>query len=358
MNNPSLYGQVVTVTNPAASGAQGATIRTYFGYTSDPAYSYTQAARIGQPIAVTDNLGKTTHLRYDARGNAVIAIDALGNETDQTYNLANQPWVTTLPATDQTGTGHSTRANTYPYTGGPLKSVALADESGNVVRQAGTTYGPEGETLGVSGSTEPVTYAYGAAYRLQAMTDGGGHTTHYFYDFAGYLDSLTYPGYSGPTPAYNAATGQWDNITGGDSVRFPSHDADGHVLARVDGRGVVTSYTYNDPESRLTNIHYSNLPASVAAIPDVSIRYDQYGRTTTLGNGVTQDAYGYASGTLYPGYDDNDAPLNVQTTYYASDGVTALFSKALAYGYYPTAAAAACPRPPVSSPTATTATVA
>jgi len=44
-----------------------------------------------------------------------------------------------------------------------------------------------------------VTYTYDALYRVQTLTDGNGHATHYYYTKAGYLDSMTYPGYRGPT---------------------------------------------------------------------------------------------------------------------------------------------------------------
>jgi YD repeat-containing protein len=47
--------------------------------------------------------------------------------------------------------------------------------------------------LDVSGSTEPAIYAYDALYRLSSLEDGGFHTTHYYYNQQGYLDSVTYP---------------------------------------------------------------------------------------------------------------------------------------------------------------------
>lgn len=44
---------------------------------------------------------------------------ALGNETDLSYNLANQNTGVSFAATGSTGTGHATFANTYLYVGGP-----------------------------------------------------------------------------------------------------------------------------------------------------------------------------------------------------------------------------------------------
>ena len=51
--------------------------------------SYSQPAKSGQPLTITNNAGKVTHLRYDARGNVTSMWDALGNTTDITYNLAD-----------------------------------------------------------------------------------------------------------------------------------------------------------------------------------------------------------------------------------------------------------------------------
>ena len=44
-------------------------------------------------------------------------------------------------------------------------------------------------------------------------------------------------------------------------MTYTGYDGDGDVTARVDGNGTTTAYTYADPESLLTNIHYT-LPAS------------------------------------------------------------------------------------------------
>ncbi|HOM70907.1 MAG TPA: RHS repeat protein, partial [Armatimonadota bacterium] len=72
---------------------------TTYNYTTDGSYS--QSAKLGQPITITDNLGHVTHIRYDARGNVVKAWDALGNEVDSNisciYNIANQPVMIVLP---------------------------------------------------------------------------------------------------------------------------------------------------------------------------------------------------------------------------------------------------------------------
>lgn len=150
-------GNVLSVVAPGNDATS--TITTTLNYTTDGAYS--QAAKIGHPLTVTDNLGRTNSIT-----------DAIGNETDFSYNLIGQLLTTTYPATGQTGAGHSHSTNAYLYLGGPLISVTAYDESNAQVRQVTRTYGPEGESLSVGGSTEPATNTYDALYRVKTLADG------------------------------------------------------------------------------------------------------------------------------------------------------------------------------------------
>jgi RHS repeat-associated protein len=295
-------GNILSVTGPGNNATSS--IATTFNYTTDGGYN--QPAALGQPLTITDNLGKVAHFRYDSRGNLLSAVDPLANETDVSYNLVDQPLQKTFPATGQTGSGRSYMQYAYLYPGGPLTSTAAYNESGTQVRQVTLTHGPEGELLGVSGSTEPATLTYDGAYRLQALTDGNSHVTNYYYTTAGYLGGVTYPGYSGPA---------WPNLSGSDSVQFPSFDQDGNPLIRVDGRGVTTTIAYNDVESLPTAIQYPATPGL-----NVSLGYDGYGRLNSKSDGAGSYTYSF---------DDNDALTSTQTTY------TGLAAKTLSYGFYP-----------------------
>jgi YD repeat-containing protein len=88
-------GNVLTVTAPGNNAASS--ITTTYNYTQDG--TYTQSAKLGQPLTVTDNLGHATHFRYDARGNVIHVEDALGNATDSVYNIADQLMTTISPST-------------------------------------------------------------------------------------------------------------------------------------------------------------------------------------------------------------------------------------------------------------------
>jgi YD repeat-containing protein len=176
-------GNVLAFTTPGnpstVVGGVDQGITTTYNYTADG--TYTQAAAIGQQLTATDNLGKVTHFRYDSRDNLLSSTDALGNEYDATYNIADQRLTSTGPATGQSGTGRAYRQATYLYSGGPATQILAYDEGNTVgaIRQISYTYGSEGEILGTSGSTEPGTCTYDSMYRLKSLTDGGGHTTYY-----------------------------------------------------------------------------------------------------------------------------------------------------------------------------------
>jgi RHS repeat-associated protein len=302
--------------------------------------SYGSSPKIGQILTATDNLGHSTTFTYDDQANVISRTDALGNTAYYGnssglygYNIANQNVEMTFPATGESGSGSSYETTTYLYPGGPTASKQSYNEAGTQIRQTSYDYGPEGECTQVSGSTETADYTYDALYRVHTLTDGNGNITTNYYNGQGYLDSVTYPGYVGPTPVYNTTSGTWSNVTGADSERNASYDGNGDVLTRVDGRGVTTTYIYTDPENKLTGVSYNVTGTSVPSQPSVALTYDGFGRLLTANNGVTETLYGYTAGsTNYPGYDDLDKPLNVQTGFYISGSIA--FSKNVNYTYY------------------------
>ena len=315
-------GNLLTVTAPGNNAA--ATITTTLGYTSDG--SYNQPAAIEQPLTITDGLGKVTHLRYDAQGNTVGLTDALGNETDFTYAITNDPLQTILPATGQTGSGRGGSQTGYLYSEpstfatsqwpsgtlqyGPSASATSYDE-GNIgaMQQVVYIYGAEGELSQISGSTEPVNYTYDACYRLKTLTDAANNTTSYFYNPAGYLLQIVYPGAQSTPPTAPLAMGAKDTLA------FPAYDADGNRIARVDGNNITTTYTYADPESLLTSISYPT-----GTVGNVILTYDAYGRHTGVTDGTGSQSYAH---------DDVDA-LITKTVTWAN-----LAAKTITYGFYP-----------------------
>ena len=283
-------GNLLTAVAPGNNAATS--ITTTLNYTTDGTYS--QSAKIGQPLTITDNLSHVTHLRYDSQGRVTSATDALGNQTDFSYNLAGQLLTATYPATGQTGSGNSNTTNGYLYVGGPLTSTTFYDESNIQVRQISRTYGLEGEDLTETGSTEPVTQTYDALYRLKTLKDGNNNTTTYGYNNIGLPSSITMPG---------------SQVT-----QFTSYDNDGNLLQRIDGNNVTTNYVYNDAESLLTDIQY---PATSSL--NVNFTYDGFGRRSGMTDSIGSHSYSY--GNL-------DELLSATTTY------TGLTAKTISYSYY------------------------
>lgn len=284
-------GNPTSVTRPGNSSTGSLTSSA--SYTVDGTYSKSSA--INQPILVTSASGVVTHMRYDARGNRIAEIDALGNETDYAYNLADQLVSVTFPATGQTGTGRGSVATTYLYVGGPPVSSTTYDESGNVARQVITSYGSEGETLSVSGEALSQSCQYDALYRVVTALDGNGHSTSYSYNAAGYLAQVL-----------NAD---------GTSRLFTSYDSLGNVLSATDERGVVTNYVYNDSANHLTDIQY---PASTSL--NVHRNYDALGRLTGWTDG---------SGSYTFALDDRGLPTTVTQAY------TGAPSQTITISYFP-----------------------
>jgi RHS repeat-associated protein len=284
-------GNLVQEVGPGNNAAQTET--TTYGYTQDG--NYQQAEALGEPLTITDNLGHTQHLRYDARGNLISAIDALGNETDFSYNLADQRIEALFPATGQTGNGRASEIANFLYVGGPEIAFAAYDENGNLVRQINYNLGNEGELLNVTGSVNPESYTYDAWYRLVSDSDAKGNTTHYAYNTAGYLASVQFPD--------------------GSTQQYTSYDANGDILQWTNARGITFNYIYNDPTSRLTDVQY---PASPNL--NIHVTYDQYGRTIALSDG---------SGNQSWSYDDCDQVLTNTVTY------NGLPAQTLSYSYYP-----------------------
>jgi len=285
-------GNIQTIVAPAPNNTAGSTLTTTYNYTTDGAFS--QNAALDEPLTETDNLGHVTHYRYDVRGNRSAEIDALGNETDDTYTIAGQLLAETLPATGQTGVGRSYVLASYSYTGGPLLTSTSYDESGSAFRQLSYAYGAEGESLSTTGNTVPSYATYDALYRRKSISDGT-HSTTINYNPSGYVSSVIYPGT--------------------DSHQYNSYDANGNVLQRTDGRSIVTNYIYNDLESRLTDIQY---PTSASL--NIHYVYDSYGQRKTVTDGT--GAKGYT-------YDDIGALTDLTTTY------TGLPVRDISYSFYP-----------------------
>jgi len=265
-------GNVTSVTSPGPNGNTTVSYEYKTGYNG-----YTQAVAVGEPVAVTvtgpDALGgtstMTTYYQYDARGNRTAVIDALGNETDFQYNLADQlTTVTYPPVTDIYNPPYrSSTTYTYAYVGGPLMNLNVAGRNTDYV------YGHEGELLQVKDSPEGVQQTYDGRYRVTSIIDNRNSATSYTYDAVGNLTAVVYPNHH--------ATDAFDRMA-------YSYDADNNLITRVDGNGVETDYSLDPMDSLLQTIHYPG-----GQLPNVSFSYDAYGRRLSMTDQTGSKSYTY-----------------------------------------------------------------
>ncbi len=284
-------GNVTQTTTPGPNGTTTVTYNYTAGYNG-----YTQPEALGEPLSVTvsglssDQTATTTvtYFKYDGRGNRVAAIDALGNETDMSFTLADQPLRTTYPATGQSGGGQAHTDTVYEYVGGPASSVSVYDEGNNptsAVRRTINAYGLEGELLQVSDLKGPITsYRYDGEGRVSDVFDGLNQQTHYDFDAVGNLSRVSYP----------RASNGFDTTSYG-------YDADQNLIQRIDGNGVETDYQRYDPSTRtpdpdslVRTIHYV-YPSGYNGVPiaDVGFTYDTYARRASMSDGTGSQNYTY-----------------------------------------------------------------
>ncbi len=294
-------GNVLTRTTPGNNATATRTVT--FDYTTDG--TYTQTAKVGQPVRITDESGFFTRARYDAEGRQTDAWDENGILTQTAYNLVGDVTQVTLPATGQSGPGQGRLVTTYRWLGGPVHQELVYNESSTLIRTTTTNLGHEYEFLSVNGASENYSNTYDAAYRTKTLVDGNGNTTTYNYDPVGRVSSTVFPG--------------------NETMVTSSYSPEGNLLQRIAPNAKITDYTYSDPEGLITNINYQSEPGNAAVFT-----YDSYGRVATRTDG---------SGAFSWTYGRNDEVLTETTTY------TGLAARTLTRTYYPDGSASGLQSP-------------
>ncbi len=169
-------------------------------------------ARFDKPALITDALGATTMLRYDAQGNLTSVTNALGQRTEYRYDDRGLP-VKVIDArggVKQLAYNRAGQLVRYTDCSGSTSAFAY-DDQGRLVRASD----PNGNAS---------TYAYDALGRLQAVTHADGTSERYEYDRLGRL--VAHVDAAGHRTAYEL-------------------DRDGKPLKRIDARGGVLEYRYD-----------------------------------------------------------------------------------------------------------------
>jgi len=168
--------------------------------------------RFDKPALITDALGATTVLRYDAQGNLTSVTNALGQRTAYQYDDRGLPVkvVDARGGIKQLAYNRAGQLIRYTDCSGSMSSFDYDDE-GRLVR-----------ALDPNGNAS--TYGYDTLGRLQAVTHADGTTERYEYDRLGRL--VAHVDAAGHRTAYEL-------------------DRDGRPLKRIDARGGVLEYRYD-----------------------------------------------------------------------------------------------------------------
>ena len=250
--------------------------------------------RANRREVVTNRLGASRALEYDARGNVIRETDELGKVTARAFD----PRDNLLSETDPLG-----RTTTYSYTANN-DIAAMTDPLGHVTR---FTYGGRGEVLTVTDPRGGVTSnVYDGGGNLTRTTDALGKVTSFTYDAAGNLLSATDAlGYvtSFEYDAFGNLTREIDAL-GHETVS--TYDSAGNHLTETRGRtlpdgsteALVTSFVYDglDRVTSTTAADGSSTVTTYDLLGKVTSQTDPLGRVTAM----TYDLAGRLVGTSYP----------------------------------------------------------
>ena len=191
-------------------------------------YFYDDFTRL---IAQQDALGNTNQIFYDGQNHTVMTISPL-NETNQTiYDGFNNP-IFTIDPLGFTNQFIYDNQNNLIHTIDPLTNICSFGYD-SLFRLTGST----------NGAGDWIKYTYNTDGTLATRVDPGGTNT-YAYDANGILNNITYPGTLGSESFVN--------------------DGFGDVTSHTDGRGFVTTFTYNNRRQLTNSIAPTNMITKVA----------------------------------------------------------------------------------------------
>ncbi|MCL2541546.1 MAG: DUF6531 domain-containing protein [Nocardioidaceae bacterium] len=280
-------GDLTSSSTPLGTGAGAVPATTSYAYDdgSFPALPTKITSPSGHVVAstytstgdlksVTDGLGDTTSLGYDADGEQTSSTDPDGKTTAATYTSTGQ----IKSATDRKG-----GTTSYGY-----------DADGNRTSQ-------------IDANGDKTTYTYDADSELSSTTDAEGNTTHRTYDANGELASRTNAAGKAVTYAYNNLGELTSSTDPLNRVTSDTYDAAGRLLTSRSPAGVTTTNAY-DPDGLLTSLAYNDGTPGVTysyntlrqrtGMTDASgtstWKYDTLGRMTSSTDGAGKTAsYGY-----------------------------------------------------------------
>lgn len=200
--------------------------------TSDAATTRTTLDAVGNPIAVTNALGKVAMYSYDARNRKVAQVDPLGNRTEWSYDF-------------------------------------------------------EGNNLTITDALSRVTSnSFDSMNRMVSTTDAKNQTTSYQYDFSGNMIRMTDAKGNSYQNTFDLLNRKTAMIYPDNSREIYGFDSVGNNVSYTPRAGQVRTCSYDNRNRQLT-CDWSD------STPDVSRTFDALGRLLTSNNSVSAISYTY-----------------------------------------------------------------
>ena len=182
---------------------------------------------LNRQVKTTDAAGAISSRVYDAVGNVIRATDPLGRVTEAVFDALNRAIETSEPPPSATGARRITR-KVYDLVG---NVVSATDGRGNVTQYAYDALDRQIRTIDAAGGLRSVTYD--AVGNVISSTDERAFVTTYTYDAQNRRVTTTEPdpdGLAGPGVA---------------PITRYTYDAVGNVIRVTDPRGHATAMTYD-----------------------------------------------------------------------------------------------------------------
>ncbi|MCC7124014.1 MAG: RHS repeat protein [Acidobacteria bacterium] len=292
-----------------------------------------------RPGTVTDAAGQTTTTTYNTAGQPLTVTNAKSETTTYTYDAVTGDLLTvTGPLTGAT--------TTYAYDGyGRLQTVTEAD--GYAVTTSYDALNRVTATTYPDGTTETKTYA---RLDLVAEKDRLGRVTRHFYDGFGRRTATQDPANRTITQVWcdcgslealidaNGNRTTWERDVQGRVTRevradgttdtHYTYDLAGRLKTVTDPKDQVTTHTYT-ADDQIASTTYTN---AVIATPGVTFTYEtDYPRVATMVDGIGTTTYAYTdAGTLGAGQVASvDGPLTDDTITYTYDQLGRVVTRAI-----------------------------
>ena len=261
-------GGTTTITDPKGNieydqYQSGVLVSQTKGYGTPQAatWTYQYDAATMAMTAETDPDGHVTRMQYDANGNVIATVDALGRWTTTTYNALNRPLTVTDPTRVTTTNTYDTNGNLSSTSRPLVGSLPLQTQTSTYYHDDSSHPGDVTRMVDADGKTW--TYTYDTYGDQQTRTDPLGDQSSESFNADGWLTASVSPKGNvsgcGCAATYTTTYSYADPSTGaidefgdvrvvtdplGDKTTY-SYDPDRNQITVKDGMGHTTTYTYD-----------------------------------------------------------------------------------------------------------------